>query len=76
MLLKMLAATVAAMGLGIVLIAYDASDKAVIACTFAGAILLNLVLGVFDMPERKERTMHKTLSQGYREAACPPYPRP
>lgn len=52
--LKMLAATVAAIGLGCVLIAYDASDKAVIACTFASAILLSLVLGVFDVKERKD----------------------
>ena len=46
--MKMLAATVAAMGLGIVLIAYDASDRAVIATMFAGAILLSLLFGVFD----------------------------
>ena len=52
--LKMLAASVAAMGLGCVLIAYDASDKAVIACTFASAILLSLVLGVYDVKERKD----------------------
>lgn len=67
--LKMLAATIAALGLGIVLIAYDASDKAVFASMFCGSILFNLVLGVLDMPERKEHTSLKAGAREMRDAA-------
>jgi FtsH-binding integral membrane protein len=69
--LKMLAAIVAAIGLGIVLMAYDASDRAVIATTFAAAILLSLVLGVFDVKERKDvkQTSIKDATRNYGQAA-------
>ena len=63
--MKMLAATVAAMGLGIVLIAYDASDRAVIATTFASAILLSLLLGVYDVKERRD-AKHETIKDAAR----------
>ena len=68
--LKMLAASVAAIGLGCVLIAYDASDKAVLATMFASAIMLSLVLGVFDI-KSDERTMHTRIKDAsrYRKAA-------
>jgi len=36
---------------------------------FGGCMLGALVSGLFDISERKERTMHNTLSQGYRDAA-------
>ena len=68
-LLKLLAATVAAIGMGMVLIAYDASDRAVIATTFAVAILLSLVLGVFDVKQRAKHTSIKDATRNYRQAA-------
>lgn len=68
--LKMLAATVAAIGMGMMLIAYDASDRAVIATTFAVAILLSLVLGVFDVKQRAKHTSIKDKAgRSYGQAA-------
>ena len=70
-IMKMLAATVAAIGLGMVLIAYDASDRAVIATTFASAILLSLLLGVYDVKERRDakHTTIKDAARNYGQAA-------
>ena len=44
-------------------------EYASIAGWFCGCMLGALLSGVFDERKRKERTMHKTLSQGYRDAA-------
>ena len=55
--------------MAIVAIKVSNYEYAPVAGWFCGCMIGALVSGVFDTKERKERTMHKTLSQGYREAA-------
>lgn len=68
-ILKMLVAALVGLAMACVLIWHDASDNAVIGTFFTVAIAVALALGVFDMPERRRKVRHKTLSQGYRDAA-------
>ena len=68
---KMIVAAIVALGMACVLIWHDASDRAVISVYFFGAIGISAVLGVFDVNERKERTMHTRIKDAarYRKAA-------
>ena len=68
--LKMIVAAIVALGMACVLIWHDASDRAVIVTYFTVAIMLSLVLGVFDIKSDK-RTMHQSIKDAarYRKAA-------
>ena len=68
---KMIVAAIVALGMACVLIWHDASDRAVIVTYFTVAIAVSAVLGVFDVNERKERTMHQSIKDAarYRKAA-------
>ena len=68
---KMIVAAIVAGLLACVLIWHGASDRAVISVYFFGAIGISAVLGVFDVNERKERTMHTRIKDAarYRKAA-------
>lgn len=51
-----------------VAIAFNASDNVCVSLFFCGTLFAALLLGVFDGNTAK-RAKHKSLSQGYREAA-------
>lgn len=65
-IVKVIVAAIVAGGMACVLIAHDASDNVVLGTYFFGAIGVAAVLGVFDMPERKERK-HQTISEALRQ---------
>lgn len=56
---KMIVAAIVAVFMGIMAIAYDASDNLVIVTMFAAGIVVSALLGVYDMPA--ERTRHDTI---------------
>ena len=53
--LKMLAATIVAMGMAFVLIAHNASDNVVLSVALFGGIVVAVLLGVFNTEKRKPR---------------------
>ena len=61
--LKILAAAMVAVGMGVMAIAYDASDNLVIVTMFATAIAVAAVLGVFDVSAKGR---HMTIKDGAR----------
>ena len=57
--LKMIVAAIVAAGMGVMAIAYGASDNLVIVVLFATVIAVSGLLGVYDIPA--ERTKHDTI---------------
>ena len=60
-IVKILIATIVAMGMACVAIWCDASDNTVLCTLFFGAALVALALGAFDEPEREEPTKHGSI---------------
>ena len=67
--MKFMLAIVAGMMMLVGAVALDWSDRACFALYFFGTLFIALVLGVFDMPASRRRVRHKSLSEGYRDAA-------
>ena len=62
--LKILVATIIGLNAGIVAIALDATDTAVFAVTIMASIVVSVLVGVFDIPEKTEkRAMHKRMKR-------------
>lgn len=62
--LKIIVATIIGLNAGIVAIALDATDTAVFAVTIMASIVVSVLVGVFDIPEKTEkRAMHKRMKR-------------
>ena len=62
--LKILVATIIGLNAGIVAIAFDATDTAVFAVTITASIVVSVLVGVFDIPDKTETTaIHKRMKR-------------
>lgn len=67
--LKMIVAAIVAVLMGVMAIAYDASDNLVIVTMFATAIAVSAALGVFDVLAKSKHMTIKDGTRSYGEAA-------
>ena len=67
--LKMLVAAIVAVCMGVMAIAYDASDNLVIVTMFATAIAVAALLGVFDVLAKSKHMTIKDGARSYDQAA-------
>ena len=67
--LKMIVATIVAVFMGGMAIAYGASDNLVIYTLLVTAIAVSALLGVFEMQERTKHTSLKDGARSYDQAA-------
>lgn len=67
--LKMIVAAIVAVLMGVMAIAYDASDNLVIVTMFATAIAVSAALGVFDVLAKSKHMTIKDGARSYGEAA-------
>ena len=67
--LKMMVAAIVAVFMGVMAIAYDASDNLVIVTMFATAIAVAALLGVFDVLAKSKHMTIKDGARSYDQAA-------